>query len=350
VHQLHTDAALLAAWTRSTADGLTIVGVHTPSSPSSRDAGNVASAIRSTGLRYPSPRTTATAPETRTGNHYWPPSTCSTPAATASHELWRGRLSRHGAGDPGSARAGGATRQLRRHGPRPARSPHRQQATPETYPRPSAPRAGSRPADPGHALYPAARGLALNDFASPGLAGRRPVGHGGAQRAHRRGLPGGPRVPRALVGRRSARGPSGCYWTDGRSGPSRSAPQRACTSSSSPSRRRSSTRLTLRVRPACRATPSRSGSARDDDGTRCNLVVGVAAEVPRRRREVARCPRHPLRGSELVAAWLRGVPSPLHGATPLRRLRRAERRSSSAPPSALTSTRSTGQSPTKHGP
>ena len=54
------------------ADGLTIVGVHTPEFSFEQDAGNVASAIRSNGLRYPVAQDNRYATWNAYGNQYWP--------------------------------------------------------------------------------------------------------------------------------------------------------------------------------------------------------------------------------------------------------------------------------------
>ncbi len=52
--------------------GLTIVGVHTPEFPFERDAGNVANAIRTDGLRYPVAQDNAYRTWSAWGNQYWP--------------------------------------------------------------------------------------------------------------------------------------------------------------------------------------------------------------------------------------------------------------------------------------
>jgi cytochrome c biogenesis protein CcdA/thiol-disulfide isomerase/thioredoxin len=53
-------------------EGLTIVGVHTPEFAFERDAGNVASAIRRFGLRYPVVQDNEMATWNAYGNQYWP--------------------------------------------------------------------------------------------------------------------------------------------------------------------------------------------------------------------------------------------------------------------------------------
>jgi thiol-disulfide isomerase/thioredoxin len=63
----------LKAWdARYRADGLTIIGVHTPEFPFEKDAGNVASAIRQDGLRYPVVQDNQYATWNAYGNQYWP--------------------------------------------------------------------------------------------------------------------------------------------------------------------------------------------------------------------------------------------------------------------------------------
>ena len=63
----------LEAWdARYRADGLTIVGVHSPEFPFERDAGNVAAAVRREGIRYPVAQDNALATWDAWGNQYWP--------------------------------------------------------------------------------------------------------------------------------------------------------------------------------------------------------------------------------------------------------------------------------------
>jgi cytochrome c biogenesis protein CcdA/thiol-disulfide isomerase/thioredoxin len=63
----------LKAWdAKYRADGLTIIGVHTPEFPFEKDAGNVASAIRQDGLRYPVAQDNDYATWNAYGNQYWP--------------------------------------------------------------------------------------------------------------------------------------------------------------------------------------------------------------------------------------------------------------------------------------
>jgi thiol-disulfide isomerase/thioredoxin len=63
----------LEAWDRRyRADGLTIVGVHTPEFPFEKDAGNVAAAIAREGIRYPVAQDNEMATWNAYGNEYWP--------------------------------------------------------------------------------------------------------------------------------------------------------------------------------------------------------------------------------------------------------------------------------------
>jgi thiol-disulfide isomerase/thioredoxin len=63
----------LEAWdARYRGAGLTIVGVHTPEFSFERDAGNVGSAIRQLGIRYPVVQDNARATWNAWGNQYWP--------------------------------------------------------------------------------------------------------------------------------------------------------------------------------------------------------------------------------------------------------------------------------------
>jgi cytochrome c biogenesis protein CcdA/thiol-disulfide isomerase/thioredoxin len=63
----------LKAWDSRYRDGgLTIVGVHAPEFPFERDAGNVARAIRSNGLRYPVVQDNDFATWRAYGNQFWP--------------------------------------------------------------------------------------------------------------------------------------------------------------------------------------------------------------------------------------------------------------------------------------
>jgi cytochrome c biogenesis protein CcdA/thiol-disulfide isomerase/thioredoxin len=63
----------LEAWDeRYRADGLTIVGVHSPEFPFERDAGNVAAAIKREGIRYPVAQDNDLATWDAWGNQYWP--------------------------------------------------------------------------------------------------------------------------------------------------------------------------------------------------------------------------------------------------------------------------------------
>ncbi len=63
----------LEAWdARYRADGLTIVGVHTPEFPFEHDAGNVQKAIRAEGIRYPVVQDNDYGTWDAYGNQYWP--------------------------------------------------------------------------------------------------------------------------------------------------------------------------------------------------------------------------------------------------------------------------------------
>jgi cytochrome c biogenesis protein CcdA/thiol-disulfide isomerase/thioredoxin len=63
----------LEAWdARYRRQGLTIVGVHTPEFPFERSAGNVATAIRREGIRYPVAQDNARSTWDAWGNQYWP--------------------------------------------------------------------------------------------------------------------------------------------------------------------------------------------------------------------------------------------------------------------------------------
>lgn len=63
----------LEAWDRRyRADGLTIVGVHTPEFPFEKDPGNVAAAIVREGIRYPVVQDNEMATWNAYGNQYWP--------------------------------------------------------------------------------------------------------------------------------------------------------------------------------------------------------------------------------------------------------------------------------------
>jgi cytochrome c biogenesis protein CcdA/thiol-disulfide isomerase/thioredoxin len=63
----------LKAWDRRyRRDGLTIVGVHTPEFPFEREVGNVETAIRENGIRYPVAQDNEQATWNAYGNQYWP--------------------------------------------------------------------------------------------------------------------------------------------------------------------------------------------------------------------------------------------------------------------------------------
>jgi thiol-disulfide isomerase/thioredoxin len=150
-------------------DGLTVVGVHTPEFSFEQEAGNVASAIRSNGLRYPVAQDNRYGTWNAYGNQYWP----------AEYLIdARGHVRHTNFGEGGYHETELAIRALltqaghRRLGGM-ARGrpilPTAQQATPETY-------LGAEhaqgwigvPPTPGTHSYPAAAGLALNDFALSG--------------------------------------------------------------------------------------------------------------------------------------------------------------------------------------
>ncbi|MGZ8647691.1 MAG: cytochrome c biogenesis protein DipZ, partial [Solirubrobacteraceae bacterium] len=63
----------LEAWdARYRADGLVIVGVHSPEFPFEQDAGNVAAAIKREGIKYPVAQDNALKTWNAWGNQYWP--------------------------------------------------------------------------------------------------------------------------------------------------------------------------------------------------------------------------------------------------------------------------------------
>ena len=63
----------LEAWdARYRADGLVIVGVHSPEFPFEQDAGNVAAAVKREGIRYPVAQDNALKTWNAWGNQYWP--------------------------------------------------------------------------------------------------------------------------------------------------------------------------------------------------------------------------------------------------------------------------------------
>ncbi len=63
----------LEAWdAKYRRDGLTIIGVHTPEFPFEHDAGNVASAIKQDGIRYPVAQDNDAATWNAYSNEYWP--------------------------------------------------------------------------------------------------------------------------------------------------------------------------------------------------------------------------------------------------------------------------------------
>jgi cytochrome c biogenesis protein CcdA/thiol-disulfide isomerase/thioredoxin len=147
-------------------DGLTIVGVHTPEFSFEQDAGNVASAVRSNGLRYPVAQDNRYGTWNAYGNQYWP----------AEYLIdARGHVRHTNFGEGGYHETELAIRALlTQAGHRGlggmARGrpilPTAQEATPETYL--GADRAQGWvgvPPTPGTRAYPATPGLGLNDFA-----------------------------------------------------------------------------------------------------------------------------------------------------------------------------------------
>jgi cytochrome c biogenesis protein CcdA/thiol-disulfide isomerase/thioredoxin len=151
------------------ADGLTIVGVHTPEFSFEQDAGNVAAAIRSNGLRYPVVQDNRYGTWNAYGNQYWP----------AEYLLdARGHVRHTSFGEGGYRETELAIRALLAQAghhnlggmaPGHAIFPTVGLATPETYL--GAERAqgwAGTPPTPGTHTYPAAPGLALNDFALAG--------------------------------------------------------------------------------------------------------------------------------------------------------------------------------------
>jgi thiol-disulfide isomerase/thioredoxin len=150
-------------------DGLTIVGVHTPEFSFEQDAGNVASAIRSDGLRYPVAQDNRYATWNAYGNQCWPAEYLIDARGHVRHTNF-GEGAYHETelairallAQAGHPRLGGMARG------RPI-LPTAQQATPETY-------LGAEhaqgwagvPPTPGTRTYPGASGLALNDFVLSG--------------------------------------------------------------------------------------------------------------------------------------------------------------------------------------
>jgi thiol-disulfide isomerase/thioredoxin len=150
-------------------EGLTIVGVHTPEFSFEQSAGNVASAIRSDGLRYPVAQDNAYATWNAYGNQYWPAEYLIDARGHVRHTNF-GEGAYHETelairallAQAGHTRLGGMAQGR-------AILPTTQQATPETY-------LGAEhaqgwagvPPTPGTHSYPAAAGLALNDFVLSG--------------------------------------------------------------------------------------------------------------------------------------------------------------------------------------
>jgi thiol-disulfide isomerase/thioredoxin len=150
-------------------DGLTIVGVHTPEFPFEHDAGNVASAIRSNGLRYPVAQDNHYAIWNAYGNQYWPAEYLLDASGHVRHTNFgegryreteaaiRALLVKAGHRDLGGMARGRAI------------VPSAEAATPETY-------LGSDRAEgwspvapsPGVRAYPGAADLQLNEFALRG--------------------------------------------------------------------------------------------------------------------------------------------------------------------------------------
>ena len=124
----------LRAWdAKYRADGLTIVGVHTPEFPFERSASNVAEAIHQTGIRYPVVQDNAYAIWIAYQNQYWP-------AEYLIDGRGRVRAVDFGEGDYGarerairSLLAERGTRRLGSMTDVHAQQPSRQQVTPESY-------------------------------------------------------------------------------------------------------------------------------------------------------------------------------------------------------------------------
>ncbi|GAC1436947.1 MAG: cytochrome c biogenesis protein DipZ [Solirubrobacteraceae bacterium] len=160
----------LEAWdARYRADGLTIVGVHTPEFSFEQDGGNVARAVAQLGIHYPVAQDNNMSTWNAWGNQYWP-------AEYLIDARGRVRSAHFGEGD--YARSEAAIRALLAeagHAP-PGGSARPDgvivpsaRTTPETY-LGSARAQGwvpSRPAD-GTRTYPAGQHLALNQFAFTG--------------------------------------------------------------------------------------------------------------------------------------------------------------------------------------
>ena len=164
----------LEAWDdRYRADGLTIVGVHTPEFAFEHDAGNVARRDqRSSASRYPVVQDNEMGTWNAYGNQYWPADYLIDARGQVRYAgVRRGRLRQDRGGDP--------RRCSPRRGARPLGAdarPQRRRGAVATRPRPrrtSAPRArtaGCRAAEAAAATtIPARRGrLPLNDFAYGG--------------------------------------------------------------------------------------------------------------------------------------------------------------------------------------
>ena len=153
-------------------DGLTIVGVHTPEFSFEHDAGNVAGAIASNGLRYPVAQDNDYATWNAYGNQYWPAEYLIDARGHVRHTTFgeggyreteraiRALLAEAGHHDLGGMAQGRAI------------VPSAAEATPETYL--GAARSDGWvgiPPSPGRHNYPAVGGLGLNEFALSGTWG-----------------------------------------------------------------------------------------------------------------------------------------------------------------------------------
>ena len=201
--------------------GLEIVGVETPEFTFEQNAGNVAQAIASDGLRYPVVQDNRYGTWNAWGNQYWP-------AEYLIDATGQVRHTQFGEGDYAQSEA--AVRALLREAgaprlPRPmtakAIMPSAQLATPETYlnalrdqgfAAAADVRGSHLPRRPGAAGQPvrAARSMERRQ------PGRQPVDAGRSGRGDPGRLPGSRCVPRAYVGREPpAPGPGAARWEGG---------------------------------------------------------------------------------------------------------------------------------------